>query len=311
MWTIKGIYALGSDIYVNVSGAFGKIVTELIFRRVLNIDKKMSAFSDDSEVGLINKNAGIKEVLVSKDTQYVIKRALEFNKISDKFDITIRPLALLWSKKLKDNEIPSSEEIENVKSLIDSRDVVIKEDFAFLKRKGQMIDLGAIAKGYATDISKDILKVLSIKNALLDFGGNIYTIGKNKENYWNIGIQNPFSIRGEIIGVLKSTDESIVTSGIYERCTKIGDKIYHHIIDKYTGFPVENELASVTIVSKSSTEADAFATIILLEGLKEGIKLMQYYNLEGIIVTKDKDIFITKSLFERFNCVCNYKIFKI
>ncbi|SHF38750.1 ApbE family protein [Caloramator proteoclasticus DSM 10124] len=189
----------------------GRIASEFIFRRVLSIDKRMSAFRDDSEVGLINKNAGIKEVLVSKDTKFVINRALEFNKISNKFDITIGPLSLFWKKKLKNNEVPTKEEIENVKSLVDSRDVVIKEDFVFLKREDMMMDLGAIAKGYATDISKDILKAFSVKNALLDFGGNIYTIGKNKGKHWRIGIQNPFSDRGEILGIVSSTDESIVT----------------------------------------------------------------------------------------------------
>ncbi|MBZ4662689.1 MAG: apbE [Caloramator sp.] len=271
----------------------------------------MSAFREDSEVGLINKNAGIKEVLVSKDTKYVINRALEFNKISNKFDITIGPLSLLWSKKLKNNQIPSKEEVKNIKSLVDSRDVVIKEDFVSLKREDMMMDLGAIAKGYATDISKDILKAFSVKNVLLDFGGNIYTIGKNKGKHWSIGIQNPFSDRGEILGILSSTDESIVTSGINERYTKIGDKIYHHIIDKYTGYPVENEVASATIVSQSSIDADAFATIILLEGLKEGVKLIHYFNLEGIIVTKDKEIFVSRGLCERLNFICDYQIFKI
>lgn len=272
---IKGIYALGTDIYIKVGGIRGRLVQEYVFRKVLNIDRKMSAFREDSEVYKINKNSGINKVKVSDDTYIVVKNALKFNKISNKFDITIRPLTLLWNKNLKENKIPNDMQIEYAKSLVDSNDVILENKTIFLKRKGQMIDLGAIAKGYATDVSRNILEAFHIKNALLDFGGNIYTIGKNKGNYWNIGLQNPFSKTTEFIAVIKSTDESIVTSGINERCTIINEKRYHHIIDKDTGYSVNNDIMSVTIISKSSMDADALATIVLLEGLDEGIKIIK------------------------------------
>lgn len=308
---IKGIYALGSDLYIKTDGFSGKIASELAFKKVLNIDKKMSAFRDDSEVVNINKNAGHREVSVSEETYYVIKRAKEFNKISSRFDITIRPLVELWSKKLKENKIPDINDIEKAKSLVDSDDLVINNNSIYLNRKEQMIDLGAIAKGFATDISKDILKALNIKNALLDFGGNLYTLGKNKGDYWQIGVQNPFLNTGEIIGIIKSTDESIVTSGINERFTKIGDKKFHHIIDKQTGFPVENEIMSVTIIDSSSLDADALSTTILLEGLEEGIRIVRELKKQAIIITKEKEIFITKSLLNRFSNTIDFKTYEI
>ncbi|MCX7950353.1 MAG: FAD:protein FMN transferase [Clostridiales bacterium] len=311
MMDIKGIYALGSDLYIKTDSFFGKIASELAFKKVLNIDKKMSAFRDDSEVCNINKNAGHREVSVSEETYYVIKRAKEFNKISSRFDITIRPLVELWSKKLKENKIPDINDIEKAKSLVNSDDLVINNNAIYLNRKEQMIDLGAIAKGFATDISKDILKALNIKNALLDFGGNLYTLGKNKSDYWQIGIQNPFLNTGEIIGIIKSTDESIVTSGINERFTKIGDKKFHHIIDKQTGFPVENGIMSVTVIDSSSLDADALSTTILLEGLEEGIKIVRELKKQAIIITKEKEIFITKSLLNRFSNTIDFQIYEI
>lgn len=311
MIDIKGIYALGSDLYIKTDGFMGNFASELAFKKVLYIDKKMSAFRDDSEVVSINKNAGHREVIVSEETCYVIKKAKEFNKISSKFDITIRPLIELWNEKLKYNKIPNSLEIEKARALVNSDDLIINENAIYLNKKEQMVDLGAIAKGFATDVSKDILKTLNIKNALLDFGGNLYTLGKNNGEYWKIGVQNPFLNTGEIIGILKSTDESIVTSGINERFTEVGDKRFHHIIDKQTGFPVENELMSVTLIDKSSLDADALSTTILLDGLEEGVKIVRELNKQAIIITKEKDVFITKSILNRFSKTIDVKIYEM
>lgn len=311
MIDIKGIYALGSDLYIKTDGFMGNFASELAFKKVLDIDKKMSAFRDDSEVVNINKNAGHRKITVSEETCYVIKKAKEFNKISSKFDITIRPLIKLWNEKLKDNKIPNNLEIEKAKALVNSDDLIINGNAIYLNRKEQMIDLGAIAKGFATDVSKDILKTLNIKSALLDFGGNLYTLGKNKGEYWKIGIQNPFLTTGEIIGVLESTDESIVTSGINERFTQIGDKRFHHIIDKPTGFPVENDIMSVTVIDKYSLDADALSTTILLEGLDEGVKIVRELNKQAIIITKEKEVFITKSILNRFSKTIDIKIYEI
>lgn len=308
---IKGIYALGSDLYIKTDSFFGKIASELAFKRVLDIDKKMSVFRDDSEVYSINQNAGHRKVIVSEETYYVIKKAKEFNKISSRFDITIRPLVELWSKKLNENKIPDINDIKKAKSLVNSDDLVINNNAIYLNRKEQMIDLGAIAKGFATDTSRDILKTLNIKNALLDFGGNLYTLGKNKGDYWQIGIQNPFLNTGEIIGIIKSTDESIVTSGINERFTKVGNKNYHHIIDKETGVPVENEIMSATVIDTFSLDADALSTTILLEGLKEGIRIVSEFKKQAIIITKEKEMFITKGLLDRFTKTIDFKIYEI
>lgn len=311
MIDIKGIYALGSDLYIKTDGFMGNFASELAFKKVLDIDKKMSAFRDDSEVVNINKNAGYRGITVSEETCYVIKKAKEFNKISSKFDITIRPLIKLWNEKLKDNKIPNNLEIEKAKALVNSDDLIINGNAIYLNRKEQMIDLGAIAKGFATDVSKDILKTLNIKSALLDFGGNLYTLGKNKGEYWKIGVQNPFLTTGEIIGVLESTDESIVTSGINERFTQIGDKRFHHIIDKQTGFPVENDIMSATVIDKYSLDADALSTTILLEGLDEGVKIVRELNKQAIIITKEKEVFITKSILNRFSKTIDIRIYEI
>ena len=144
-----------------------------------------------------------------------------------------------------------------------------------------VIDLGAIAKGYATDKLVEYFKKQGIKHAILDVGGNIYGLGEryaiNSEGVklWGIGIRKPFS--GNIIGTLYIENKTVVTSGIYERyfIDAIEEKLYHHILDSDTGFPVDNELISVTIITDKSTLADALSTAVFAMGLEKGMNFVK------------------------------------
>ena len=129
-------------------------------------------------------------------------------------------------------------------------------------------DFGAIAKGYVADQLKYELKKSNI-NGLINFGGNVLCIGeKPKNKKYNIGINKPFS-NGEVIGKIELVDESAVTSGVYQRYVEIDNKIYSHIIDTETGYPIDNELLSATVVCKNSIVADVLSTTIMVLGIKE------------------------------------------
>ena len=117
------------------------------------------------------------------------------------------------------------------------------------------IDLGALAKGYIADRIADFLKAEKVTSALINLGGNVLTFGPalhNPDQKWRIGIQNPKETRNTNLMVLAIRDQSVVTSGIYERTFEIDGKTYHHIFNSQTGYPVSSDLASLTIISSLS-----------------------------------------------------------
>ena len=181
----------------------------------------MSLNIENSEVNKINEKAGIDYVKVSDETFNVIERGKYYSKISDEnFDITVGPLVQLWGIGSDHAKLPSKEEIESAKSLINHDNILLNksEKKIMLKEKGMKIDLGGIAKGYSADSVAEVLRQNNVEHAIINLGGNILTMGsKTNGEQWKIGIQNPDVERGEYIGIVGVEDKTVVTSGIYER----------------------------------------------------------------------------------------------
>ena len=275
--------------------------------RIKEIESHMSSTHKDSDVVKINKAAGVEPVKVHDDTFYVIKKAVEYGKLSNgALDITIRPIVELWGITSDKPRVPSQEEIEEKLALVDYNKVVLDEDkkTVFLENEGMGIDLGAIAKGFAADEAVRILREAGVESALLNLGGNVITIGSNPDGRpWRIGIQDP---RTEETGqphftIVGVTDATVVSSGDYERYIeevheKTGER-YHHIFDPRTGYPAQAGLIACTIITSSSIDADALSTILFVMGREEGLKLIEGLdNIEGIAVTTDKEIYTTEGL---------------
>lgn len=277
-----------------------------VFNRLKEIEDKMSINKEKSEVIDINNNAGIDYVKVSDDTFEVIKKGIYFSNLYDKFDITIGPIVKLWNISF-DNaakaRIPSDDEIKIRLPLVNYKNVLLNEaeKKVMLKEKGMMLDLGGIAKGYAADEAVKILKEKGVEHAIVNLGGNVMTLGGRPDgNPWTIGVQNPFSQRGDYVGTVKVSDQTVVTSGIYERYIEVNNKIYHHILDKNTGYPVDNNLLSVTIITDKSVNGDGLSKVFGL-GLEKGIEFIEKLeNTEAAFITKDSKIFITKGLKDNF-----------
>ncbi|MPN53414.1 FAD:protein FMN transferase [bioreactor metagenome] len=164
------------------------------------------------------------------------------------------------------------------------------------------IDLGAIAKGYTADAVVEVLRENGVKSAIIDLGGNVFAIGNKPDgNAWKIGIQDPFDQRGKIVGVIEVKDKSIVTSGIYERFIEKDGKKYHHILSPFNGYPYDNEIAGVTIISDKSIDGDALSTAVFSKGLKGGMESVEKIkDIEAIFITKNKDVYITSGLKNNF-----------
>ncbi len=162
--------------------------------------------------------------------------------------------------------------------------------------------MGGIAKGYAAEEAARVLREEGVENAILDFGGDIVTIGGRPDGTpWRIGIQHPSGQRGRFIGILESRDESVVSSGAYERYFTEDGVRYHHIFDPATGYPAETDLTSVTVVGVGAMQTDALSTAIFVMGLDAGLALLESLpEYDGILATEDMRVVVTSGIADRF-----------
>lgn len=272
-----------------------------------------------SEIDKINNNAGIKPVKVSDDVFELIQYANYFSKNSNgSFDMAIGPITSLWHIGFDDARKPSQAEIDARLPLVNYKNVTLnrKQHTVYLQKKGMQLDLGGIAKGYITDQVKNLLQKNGVTTAIIDLGGNVFVMGnspKSAKTKWTVGIQDPKKSRGTSIGTVEEANRSIVTSGIYERYLKVDGHIYMHLMNPKTGYPFDNNLMGVSIVSRKSVDGDALSTATFDKGLKDG---MSYINAkkgaEAIFITKDKKVYVSKGLKENFKLLPNsgYKMGK-
>lgn len=255
-------------------------------------DTMFSTTNENSELYKLN-HAGGQPVTVSDETAKLIQEGIHYSELSDgAFDITIEPVSALWDFKSDKPTVPASDTIAEAVSHVDYTKVDINGNTITLEDPKAGIDLGAIAKGYIADQVKKYLKKQGVKHAIINLGGNVDVIGTKLDgSKYNIGIQKPFDESGEAITSVQLKDQTVVTSGIYERYFKKNGKLYHHILDPRTGYPCENNLYSVSIITDSSTKADALSTTCFLLGYEKGMELIKSMDgVEAIFITDDEKI---------------------
>lgn len=289
--------ALGTVCTISLFENASDKLYDRIFEKIKQIENLMSTSIPNSEISKINQNAGIKFVKISQDTFNVLSCAKEIAKLSDgAFEPTIGNLVELWNINAIINDetgailpqIPSQKEIENALSKTDFTKLILdeKNQTAFLTQSGMKLDVGGIAKGYATDCIVSILKEEKISSALIDLGGNIYAYGyknQKEKTLWRIGIKNPLDPTGSPIEIIQCENSSIVTSGVYERYFEYEGKIYHHLLSAKTGFPENNDLLSVSIICNNSMLCDALSTACFILGKEKGSDLIKKINEENSI----------------------------
>jgi len=163
----------------------------------------------------------------------------------------------------------------------------------FLQQPGMEIDLGAIAKGYIADRVQAFLRQQGVQQALINLGGNVQTLGSppHEPQGWGIGLKKPFGRDDELLGVLQVQGKSVVTSGIYERYFELDGRCWHHIFDPQTGYPLDNELLSVTVISDRSIDGDIYTTLLFGMGVEQGLAyLADQPDIDAVFVTRDRQI---------------------
>ncbi|MDO4516418.1 MAG: FAD:protein FMN transferase [Bacillota bacterium] len=255
---------------------------DLAFDEIARLENLLSVTKEGSDLDRLNKAAGKAWVEIAPETQEVLTMAKEYTALSGGyFDVTAGPLIDLWGIHNGEGHYPTQGELETVLPLIGSDDLLVEEGRAYLAREGMEANLGAIAKGYIADRVKDLLVENGVEHAILNLGRNLLLIGgKDESTAFRIGVQDPNDAQGALVGELDVMDRSVVTSGINERYFTYEGKNYHHILDPFTGFPADNGVASVTILSDSSAQGDALSTACLLMGREKGLDLIE--SLDGV-----------------------------
>ena len=294
--------ALKLDTVVTIT-LYGESNPEIIDSAFLEIDRLealMDVNNKASDIYRLAKNAG-EWVSISDETAEVLRMAGEYYTVSGGyFDITAAPLVELWNVN-GGGYLPTESEISAAAALVDGSALEVDGNSARLARNGMKADLGGIAKGYIADKVKEHLISLGVEHAVIDLGGNILLIGyKPDGSKYSVGVKNPLDKDGELLCIVEGCDETMVSSGIYERYFEQGGKKYHHIIDPFTGAPSESDLAGVTVISKNSARADALSTICLLLGSEAAINLVENTaDAEAIFVSRSGEIYKTSGIDER------------
>lgn len=251
---------------------------------------------ETSEVSEINRAQGA-PVEVSEETAELIRKGIEYGDLSGGlFDITIASASSLWDFTGNDElTLPDASALAEAVSHIDYHCIEVNGTTVTLTDPEAQIDLGGIAKGYIADRIKEYLESEGVEHALINLGGNMLALGGRYDGSpFRIGLQEPFADTGSVLDVLDVTDQSVVSSGNYERYFEKDGVIYHHILDPDTGYPIQNNLDQVTIISDASVDGDALSTTCYALGLEKGMELIQSLDgVEAVFVTHDGELHTT------------------
>lgn len=290
------------DTYCEITIEAGKNGDEILQKCSDYLHEKNDLWSPNNpsgDIGRLNAQAGLTEVELNADTLQILKASLQYTQeTGGYFDVTVGALVNLWDVGGANPHVPSNEEITDAIHKTGSDFLTVDEagGKAGLTKEGASVVLGAIAKGYATKGLIDILKKENISAALINLGGDTYSMGTQPSGQpWNIGIQDPLNSE-KLIGSLNMYDTSVITSGSYQRYFEQDGIRYHHIINPYTGKPSNSGLVSVTIISGDPILADVLSTACFVIGYKESIALIHELNAMAVFVTEDNTVYYSATL---------------
>ena len=253
---------MGSPILLKLC-SHDEAMASRVFQLIKRYEDLLTVNRAESQVMDINHAAGRHPVTVSRPVFQLIQCAKAASMVRDSaFNLAIGPLVKLWRIGFHGHSVPDAAEIRARLALTRPQEVILDEATCnvFLQQPGMELDLGAIAKGYIADRVRDYLRQQQVEKALINLGGNVHTLGE-----WAIGLKKPFADAQALIGSLTVNGQSVVTSGTYERYFEQDGKRWHHILDPRSGYPLDNELDSVTVISADSLDAAIGLLTVLLK----------------------------------------------
>jgi len=300
---IMGTFVRVTAIAQNSSAAARCI--ESAFSEIEKVDELLSDYRSDSEISELNRDGFKHAVKVSQSTYEVLQRSIEFSRLSaGAFDVTVGPLVDLWHQAGEANSLPSDDQMREARSKVGYEKLILnsKDNTVQFAVEGMRVDLGAIGKGYGVDKAIEAMQNCGAAGGMVDIGGNIRCFGvpPQGKDSWLIGLQDPGKAvqgpgGGEVLLTLKLTNESVSTSGNYQRFVLIKGKRHSHIIDPNKADSAES-LSSVTIIADNATDADALSTAVTVMGAEKGLALIETIpQTEAILISSPPNYEIVKT----------------
>lgn len=299
----KDIFAMDTYMTVTAYGAKAQEAVDEAEAEIQRLDELLSTGNEESEIAQLNQN---KSATLSEDAGYLVECALELNKETDgAFDIAIYPVMEAWGFPTQNYQVPTADTLESLLKLADASQIIYDENSRKISfgREGMKIDLGGIAKGYTSSRIMDIYKENNISSGLVNLGGNVQALGTKPDgSKWRVAVQSPDDTE-DYLGILSVEDKAVITSGGYERYFEQDGKTYHHIIDPKTGYPAENGLTSVTVVSEDGTLADGLSTSLFIMGKDKAIEFWRVHSDEFdiIMLTDEGKLYVTEGIQDDFS----------
>lgn len=285
--TVSNRICLGTACSVTIYGQKGKAKETIleVWEEVTAFENAISVNLPYSEVSRANAMAGSGTWLeISEQTYRVVKFALEMESLTfGALNPALGSVIALWGIGTEGAKVPQDGDIQCLLPSCRSENIALKEEngrfFINITDPSTVLNLGAIGKGFGADIAVSVLKANGIENALIDFGGNVYVLGKCPTTFsgrpFRVGLQDPDLDRGNSFMSIEVTDMSVVTSGSYERFVTGEDgHRYSHIIDPKTGWSIEGDILSVSITGPSSAVCDALSTAFFILGPQQAFEVL-------------------------------------
>ncbi|MBD3314921.1 MAG: FAD:protein FMN transferase, partial [Chitinivibrionales bacterium] len=260
-----------------IHGLNAQSVAAEIAAEIARLHHLWSVFEPAGTIARLAAHAGSDPIAVDTETIEILRLVTEFGELTDgAFDVTIAPLSTLWRTAIDTEEPANPQDIAAKLSLVGFHDIeILPPTHARLRRPGQAIDLGGIAKGWVADRAVHLCERHGIRSALINLGGNVVAVGSRPGGSpWKVGIRDPRGDSTDLVGFLLIENGAVVTAGDYERYFVRGNRRYHHMIDPRTGMPAQSGLAGVTVRSDRSVVADVLATAAFILGVDRAFELI-------------------------------------
>lgn len=271
-----------------------------VYDALAEFEDRVSMYLPDSEISNLNTHSGVMPVKVSDDVFQLLSRSKELCLQSEgRFDITIGALTKLWGITSDSPRVPSEEEINAAKKLVDINKLELdaEEKTAKLNAPYMSVDLGGAAKGFACDLARKKYQELGLSCCLLSLGGNVYSFGSKPDGTaFIIGLRDPLGEAEDQFATVTAPDRVISTTGGYERYFEQDGKRYHHVLDPKTGYPAQTDLLSVTVIAKEGVLADCLSTSLFVGGKEVALKNLNQADFDVIAVDQEKNVYVSEGI---------------
>ena len=304
----KQVFAMDTVMMLTAYGDQGEAALKEAEIELYRLEALLSKTDESSTVSRLNDAAGV-EVAAEDEVLELLNLAKKYSEATEgAFDITIAPVVSAWGFTEDAYRVPDAAELEKLLKSVSSDNITMNGNAVALT-PGTEIDLGGIAKGYASDRMAEIFREHGITRGTAVLGGNALAVGTREDGEpWRVGVKDPKNAEG-VVGLVHLTDAYAVTSGGYERYFEENGKIYHHIIDPANGYPAESGLVSVTVIAdckeagtRNGTMCDALSTALFVMGEEQALEFWRTSELDFdlVLVTEDDRVVMTGGIADRF-----------